>query len=184
MSRPPDSMQRSRPMCSISSWPCARNSRPRSCSSATISRSSPECAIASVCSMPGGWWKKVRRPRFSELRNTPIQPDYCAACRSAGARRMWRRWRRSPVSCRLPVNGGAVVFSPAAAGLPIRNAVTPIRCLPILGSDQSSAITLNAAVRSLWRQRPWSRGNWLPPRVRRSSNSAMSAKPMVRKGIR
>ena len=37
---------------------CAASSRPRSCSSATISRWSPGCATASACSMPGRWSRK------------------------------------------------------------------------------------------------------------------------------
>ena len=39
----------------------AASSRPRSCSSATISRSSPRCATGSACSMPARWWRKGRR---------------------------------------------------------------------------------------------------------------------------
>ena len=56
------------------------SSTPPSCSSATIWRSSPGCASASACSIPGGSSRRGRREACSRRRATPIRSACCAAC--------------------------------------------------------------------------------------------------------
>ena len=57
---------------------CAARSRPRSCSSATISPWSPRCATGSACSMPARWW---RRGRPRQLFHHPRHPYTVALLR-------------------------------------------------------------------------------------------------------
>ena len=94
-----------------------RDRRPRSCSSATISRWSPRCATASACSMPGRWSRKAPTraglPRAApSLHGRPC----CAACRGAGQRKDERPLDTIPGF--LPLPGEAIrgcVFAPRCA---------------------------------------------------------------------